>query len=47
MKGEGVPVNYKINNVALVNRYKVRQMKNFNINLKPVVCDEGINFRFE
>lgn len=38
MKQDGVPLNYKINNVALVNRYKVRQLKSFNINLKPIQC---------
>ncbi len=47
MKQDGAALNYKINNIALVNRYKVRQLKSFNINLKPIQCQENRDFKID
>lgn len=40
MRSDSIPLNYKLNNVVLANRYKVRQIKAFNLNLKPIICED-------
>ncbi len=44
MKSDSIHMNNKVCNIGLINRYKMRQMKSFNLNLKPIPCLDNQEF---